>query len=417
MLFHPAQRTIFAAIIIIFFLQFFVASSQAQDSTNATILLGGSMDLKGDARFFNIPYKEGIEAALQGELVKGRRLQYEVLNDFYDPSLAIVNAKNLLARGIFAMVGNFGTPTTAATMPLLIENKIPMIGFISSPGIMAKAPDLALVYHASIVAEISTLVELLLDTGLQPGNICAFAQNDSFGMTAALGMKAAYKNRGVATDIITLLEQIIATSGEPPQRNLQGPIGVHGRNINRSREAYESLLSWEIKSGTDCQFIVTASIDQPIANFIAYSRYKEKNWLFSSIATRANKGFFKILRSQGIKDGIVFTQVVPSISAPLPIVEQASAALGKRLNPANLEGFIVGKMTTTIMQAVEGELTPQSFLDAAHSRAYDIGGISVDFSNSFLGTKKISFAIFAERGIKPLTTPALQQWVQQGLGI
>jgi len=108
-----------------------IAQGRAQEPgvTPAAIRIGGIMDLQGVSSARGQAMKAGIEAAFKNEKIQGRSLEFNVLNDSFQPPFAVEAAKKLIEQGVFIMLGNTGTPTTKAVMPLLAEHKIPAVGF------------------------------------------------------------------------------------------------------------------------------------------------------------------------------------------------------------------------------------------------------------------------------------------------
>ncbi|MDA8331934.1 MAG: ABC transporter substrate-binding protein [Candidatus Dormibacteraeota bacterium] len=69
--------------------------------------------------------------------VNGWKLHYTVLDDQYQPSLAVSDLHQLLASNIFAVAALVGTPTNAADVPILKQAKVPDIGFSMDTGVLA----------------------------------------------------------------------------------------------------------------------------------------------------------------------------------------------------------------------------------------------------------------------------------------
>ena len=65
---------------------FLVAPAEAEPGvTPSTIRIGGVMDLEGVSRGLGLGMKTGIEAAVRGQRVRGRRIEFVTLNDSYPP--------------------------------------------------------------------------------------------------------------------------------------------------------------------------------------------------------------------------------------------------------------------------------------------------------------------------------------------
>ena len=63
------------------------------------IIIGGVMDLEGRSRGLGRGMRDGINAAFDGQKVKGRSIEFTTLNDSYNPSKTIAATEQLVGRG------------------------------------------------------------------------------------------------------------------------------------------------------------------------------------------------------------------------------------------------------------------------------------------------------------------------------
>ena len=122
--------------------------------------------------------------------------------------------------------------------------------------------------------------------------------------------------------------------------------------------------------------------------------------------------FIKALADFKIDNGVIMTQVVPPLDSSLPIVEDARKAMDGEISNISLEGYIVGKMFLAIMRTVKGELTRENFLKAARGRAFDLGGLPLDFSNDNQGSDLIQFQVLEEGVLKTRSAEQIQKVFQ-----
>ncbi len=352
--------------------------------TDKAIRIGATIPLEGDYKVYGQAMKKGMEAALAGQTVQKRSIEFVVINDFYDPAKAVEAAKTLLSQGIFAMVNSFGSPTTRAVLPVLAENKVPAFGFYT--GAAFTGPGDVLNFRASYAREVETLVDAALASGLKPTEVCAYAQNDAYGMGGVKGFRAALAKQPGMEPIVAKVDQILNLPGDNPERNGIGPVGVYQRDTVSAREGYQSLKQWEAASGNRCRLVATTAVYDPAAAFMGYARYKGETWIFSSPSPAAGNRLATMLKEHGITDKVIATQIVPSPDSSLPVVMEARKALGSNLDYVSLESYIVGKLFVTIMQAIDGPLTRENFLKAARRQPYDIGGVKVDFTTDNQGS-------------------------------
>ena len=347
---------------------------------NNAITIGGVMDLEGESKGLGLGMKAGIEAALKGEKIQGRSIEFVAVNDFYVPENTVKATKQLVERGIFLILGNVGTPTAKVALPILAENKIPAVGFFTGAELLRPGVGDIINFRASYVQEVASIIEAALAAGVKSQEVCAYVQNESYGMAGVLGIKTALTKRPDMTEVIQKLEQLLAMQGEEPARNGIGPVGVYPRNAQIARDGYNSLKNWEKISGNPCRLVVTVGTYAPIASFIGYARYKGENWIFSAVSFTGASNFTEALKAQKVSDGVIMTQVVPALDPSLPIVEEARKSLGGQLGYVSLEGFIVGKMFLTIARSIKGDFTRDNFLKAVRGQTFDLGGLKLDFT-------------------------------------
>lgn len=373
--------------------------------TDKTIRIGATIPLEGDYKVYGLAMKQGMDAALAGQTVQKRSIEFVAINDFYDPAKAVEAAKKLIGQGIFAMVNSFGSPTTRAVLPVLAENKVPAFGFYT--GAAFTGPGEVLNFRASYANEVETVVDAALAAGFKPTEVCAYAQNDAYGMGGVKGFRTALAKQPGTEQIVAKVDEILNMPGDNPERNGIGPVGVYQRDTVSARAGYQSLKQWEAASGNRCRLVATTAVYDPAATFMGYARYKGEPWIFSSPSPAAGIPLVTRLKEHGIIDKVIATQIVPSPDSSLPMVLEARKALGANLNYESLESYIVGRLFVTIMQAIDGPLTRENFLKAARRQPYDIGGVKVDFTTDNQGSDFVQATYLRDGQFTALTTQEL----------
>jgi ABC-type branched-subunit amino acid transport system substrate-binding protein len=330
--------------------------------------------------------KAGIEAALAGQRVQGRRIEFVALNDSYTPTKTIDATQRLLDQGVFVVIGNVGTPTAKVSLPILAKHKVPAVGFFTGAGILRPGVGDIINYRASYVQETAAVIDAALKAGMTPKNVCAYVQNDAYGMAGVVGIKRALAARPGSAQIIKTIDEILALEGEDPPRNNIGPVGVYKRNTFTSRDGYQSLKNWEERSGAPCRLVVSVGTYNAIARFAGYARYKRENWIISAVSFTGADDFKATLNEFGVTNRVVMTQVVPPLDSNLPIVVEARRALGDDFGYVSLEGYIVGKMLLAAMLNTNGELTRANLLRTIRGRTFELGGLKLDFINNNQGS-------------------------------
>ena len=364
------------------------SQARAQDPgvTDTTLRVGGVMPLEGDTSGLGQGMKAGIEAALKGQSVKGHRIEFIAVNDFYNPDVTVKATQELIQQGVFAMLGNVGTPTAQAALPILAEHHIPAVGFFTGASLLRPGKGDILNYRASYIQEIAQVIEAALAGGIKPNEICAFVQNDAYGMAGIEGIKAALAKQPGANATLEKLDRIMALQDGDPARNDSGPVGVYPRTTLTARSGYNSLKNWEKSSNTPCRLVVTVGTYKGVGNLIAYARSKGEHWMFSTVSFTGADSLKTELTEQGVADRVIMTQVAPALNSSLPIVQDARRALGEQLGYVSLEGYIVGRMFLEILRRIDGPLTQENFLKAARGQTFDLGGLKIDFSNDNQGS-------------------------------
>ncbi len=377
-----------------------------QGVTDRLIRIGGVMDLEGRSRGLGLGMKAGIEAAIRGQRVKGRRIEFVSLNDSYTPTKTIEATNALITQGVFIMIGNVGTPTAKVSLPILAQSKVPAVGFFTGAGILRPGVGNIINYRASYIQETAAVIRAAIDSGVNPAQICADVQNDAYGMAGVIGIKRSLGALPGTKVVTKTLDVILQQQGENPARNDMGPVGVYQRNTFISRNGYQSLKNWEKVSKAPCKVVITVGTYNAISKFAAYSRYKGENWIISAVSFTGADNFHKALLDANISDRVIMTQVVPPLDSTLLIVAEARQKLGERFGWVSLEGYIVGKLWLNAMENVEGRITRAKFLDAVRGRTFDLGGLKLDYSNDNQGSDLVVLTNLTPDGFKPMSLRA-----------
>lgn len=370
------------------------------------IVLGSVLALQGPAEGLGQGMRDGLLAALRGRSVKGREVVIRFLDDTYQPAKAVESTNRLLQdeQGVFLMVGNVGTPTAQATLPLLQAHNTPAVGFFSGAELLRPgAGGPILNYRASYVQEVAAVVDAVIQRGVLPSEICSYVQNDAYGMAGIIGVREALLRHDAPQSLIELYDEVLARSGEEPVRNNIGPVGVYQRNTVEVLPGYQSLKNWEQHSGRSCRLVVTVGAYENIAHFTRYTR-KTEDWIISAVSFTGADNFRDDLVRYGIENGVLMTQVVPQLDSNLPIVTEARRALGANFGYVSLEGYLVGRMLLRLLEDMPGELTRENFMAYARQARFDLGGLEIDFARDGNQASQLVNVNVLERG----------QWVEAG---
>jgi len=390
----------------------YAAGAESEGVSPSVIRVGGVMDLQGDSKGLGLGMKAGIEAALADRRLQGRPIEFVAMNDFYNPQTSVEATNALLAKGVFAMLGNVGTPTAKAVLPILTDKKVPAVGFFTGAGLLRSGQGSVVNFRASYVQEIGKVIEAAIGVGVRPDEICAYVQNDAYGMAGVAGVKAAFAKLPETGKINEALDRIQALPDEDAGRNNIGPVGVYQRNTLRSKEGYLSIKKWEEQSGHRCRLVVTVGTYKAVSNFIAYARHKGETWTVSAVSFTGADDLKSALKEYGFTDRIIMTQVVPTLDSKLPIVTEARAALGTQLSYVSLEGYIAGRMFIAIAESMKGDITRSAFTEAVKGKKLDLGGLPLDFTNDNQGSDLVQLTYIDADQYREIDPGALKRLLQ-----
>lgn len=351
--------------------------------TDERIVLGSVLALNGPASGLGEGMRAGLEAALRGREVRGRRIELRVLDDSYQPPKAAESTRRLLdeAPGVFLMAGNVGTPTAQVTLPILREAGVPAVGFFTGAGVLRPGDGGPILnYRASYRQEVATVVEEALAEGVTPEEVCAYVQNDGYGMAGIVGVRAALARAEAPEPLLDRYDEILERGGERPVRNGIGPVGVYPRNTAEVEPGYRSLKDWEAGRASACRLVVTVGAYGNIAHFVRYAKQQGEDWVISAVSFTGADSLRRELARYGIDGRVLMTQVVPALDAELAIVDEARQVLGPDFGFVSLEGYIVGRMILRLLEDMPGELTREAFMSHARQARFDLGGVLIDFT-------------------------------------
>ena len=355
------------------------------------LLLGSVLALKGPAKGLGQGMQAGLTSALEGKHIGGKAVHLIFADDTYEPAVTRFKVQSMLAKNVFLMVGNVGTPTAKVSVPMLKKANVPAVGFFTGAGLLRTGDGPVLNYRASYVQETAAVINSAIASGVKPENVCAYVQNDAYGGAGITGVKRALEQSHASQQVQAGLTAFMAartnttlvkSAGNKTPVNQNGPIGVYTRNTRDVQQGYDALKQWERKTGYQCKLVVTVGAYDNIARFIQLSRDNGETWVVSAVSFTGADKLANELKKLGATDGVVMTQVVPLLDSGLPIVEEAKAELGPRFGFVSLEGYIVGKMLSRLLADTPAPITRESFVDHARSAAFDLGGVSIDFSKN-----------------------------------
>jgi ABC-type branched-subunit amino acid transport system substrate-binding protein len=301
--------------------------------------------------------------------IHGRTILLISRDDGYEPDRAVRNTRQLIEdEHVFMLIGEVGTPTSEAVVPLIEKYKIPFFApFTGAQFLRVPFRRYVINIRGSYFQEMEKLASYLINVR-KVRRIACFYQNDSYGFAGLQGIKIALKKRGM---------HLVSTGTY--ERNTVAVLGGL-RDINRAKP----------------EAVVLVGTYPACAEFIKLSRAKIKQkQIFCNISFVGAESLQKALGGYG-RDVIV-SQVVPfPKDAKIPIVREYIKAMRKYQhdNPTSfvsLEGYIAGTLFGRIAREVPGDLTREKFISTMEKiGVFDLGGLTLHYGpHDHQGSDKI----------------------------
>lgn len=339
--------------VIVILLTFTVQGSAHEASPGENhIVLGMSTALTGPAAILGINMRTGVLAAMEevnrAGGMGGRKLTLISLDDGYEPSRTAPNMRRLVEKEqVIAVIGNVGTPTAVAAIPIANVNKTPFFGAFTGAGVLRKMPPDRYVinYRASYAQETMSMVDgLITRGGLKPEEIAFFTQRDAYGDAGFAGGITALKLHGLEDENAV----------------------VHGR-YERNTSAVENALADILLANPQPRAVIMVGAYNPCAAFILLAKQSGLDAIFLNVSFVGAEPLAEKLGEHG--DGVIVTQVVPHFDADLPIVADYRKALetwSAYAKPTfgSLEGYIAARILWRAMETIEGSITREAIVEA-----------------------------------------------------
>lgn len=327
-----------------------------------TVVLGMSAALTGPTSNLGIGMRTGIEAAIletnQDPASSSRQFKLIALDDGYEPARTGPNMRRLIEQEhAVAIIGNVGTPTAVAAIPIVNETHVPLVGCFTGAGNLRKTPPDRYVinYRASYAEETGAMVDALVTVaGLRPTEIGFFTQRDAFGDAGFAGGLGALKRHG-------LRDASLVSQGR----------------FERNTTNVEAGLAELIAAKTPVRAVIMVGTAAPCAEFIKAARRAGLDAIFLNVSFVDAIKLAEILGGDG--DGVIVTEVVPHFDSTLPIVQDYRRALAVIPNRPNanfvsLEGYIAARMLVRAINTIHGPVTSETITDALEKLGeFDLG--------------------------------------------
>ena len=327
------------------------------------IVLGMSTALSGPAADLGKNMQRGVLTGLErvnrSGGVKGRQLRLIALDDGYEPTRTAPNMRRLIEKEqVLAVIGNVGTPTAIAAIPIANEQKTLLFAPFTGAGVLRKTPPDRYVinYRASYAEETAAMIDALIKIGhLKSKEIAFFTQRDGYGDAGFVGGIAALKRHGLKDENAV----------------------VHAR-YERNTLAVENALANILFASPPPRAVIMVGAYAPCAKFITLAKESGMEALFLNVSF---VGSAPLARELGkMAPHVIVTQVVPHPQEKdLPIVKEYHEDLQKMDQSAtptfgSLEGYIASRIFVKALENVKGLPTRENVIDALEGlKTFDMG--------------------------------------------
>jgi len=287
--------------------------------------------------------------------IKGQNIELVTQDDKYDPATAVAAAKSLASQGVLALMLSRGTGPTEAMLPVLKENKLPLIA-PATGAISLHEPMQPYVYHlrASYQKEAERAVKHLAGIGVK--RITIVQVDDAFGNDAGKGAI-----RGLD--------------------NLKLRAMSHLR-FDRNKPELAPTMQAITKAGIEA--IVFIGPGYAAVEGINALRAAGSTAHVATLSNNASTDFVKQLGENA--RGTIVTQLFPyERSTANPLVREAlglAKASGRNeLTPAQLEGFTAAKLVVEALKRAGKDPGRDNLVKALEGPRIDLGGLQVHYTD------------------------------------
>jgi hypothetical protein len=400
------------------------------------ITIGMTGPFRGVSGQLGVELRRGIMAAFSSVNatggISGRRLELESKNDDYDPALAVANVEELLdirerapdaetpdvrgPNGVFALLGSIGTATTLATAPIANKNGVLLFSpFSGAHDYLRDGTRAPYVYNfrPGYFDETEVIVEYMA-SHRQPRiisdppadsytRLLVFAQDDSYGDAGYAGLVEAYNRRAP-------LPQPDGTLDNPSIQRI-GYRREDMASVDPAIERAIDFLAARLATSQGLQSVGIVMIDtyQPGNKFIRaikdwlnadIARARRLDVLFSHVSFVGSDSLAALLasppadyvdvtdprRRRSYAEGVLITEVVPSIASEAPGVSAYRRAIdafdGGTYGFTSLEGYLAARLFGDAL-ALCPELSTEALRQTLDTQLPDVDlgiGVKLGFS-------------------------------------
>lgn len=365
------------SILTLYFLLIFVLPIATAEE-NERLTFGMSAVFSGPVKQLGLSMREGIQTYFkkinaEGG-VNGKKLELKSIDDSYEPEFASSNVYRMInSDGINAFIGNVGTPTAKASVPILVENETllfaPFTGssilrpfenkdyLIKTPGSGEYLKNKYIInFRPSYAQETEKIIDNLLASGIKPYEIAIFTQDDSYGFDGYKGAVNALEKRGYSY-------------------SHKIPYGTYKRNTLDIEKGLLDILN----SRREIKAVILVGSYKPVAKFIQFAEKLIPNAVYINVSFVGCLALAELLGEDN--ENTFVTGVVPNFNSDLDIVRSYREDLKKyfpdsKPNFISLEGYIAAYIFVQGLKNAGGDYSSEGIINGIEE---------IDFNNLDFG--------------------------------
>ncbi|APV50733.1 hypothetical protein BWI17_14175 [Betaproteobacteria bacterium GR16-43] len=336
------------------------AAFQAHSQGDKVIKIGQTADLSGPQA---ASVKETADAArayfaqvnAKGG-VNGRKIEFESMDDGFDPKRSVENAKKLIdEKNVLALFLFRGTANAEAVMPIIQEKKTPMFAGVGSSLKMHEPPSRYLFnLRAPVQVEVSSVVSLLATQGVT--DVAVIYTDDGFGKDALGGAQSAFDKLKIKPKAIV--------------------------SIPRGATNIDEAVKTIVKAAPATTF--GFCIPKICANIVGKLREAKSGTQFISLSNTSSGAYVSDLGNNS--RGVMVTQVMPypfDLRDPISR-EYQQFTRETKITPsyASMEGYISARVMVEALKAAGKNPTREGLVSAFEGLDLNMGGFRVKYGGA-----------------------------------
>jgi branched-chain amino acid transport system substrate-binding protein len=353
-------------------------AANGQGVTPSEILIGQVADfsgpLAGNVKEGTDVVRAYFDSVNKAGGISGRKIVLTSLDDGYDPKKTVALAKTLIeSKGVLALILGRGTSNAEALMPLLLADRVPMVGFAGGSVAMHTPPNRYLFnLRPPYRVEAQRAAEQLGAQGVT--SIAAVYTDDAFGKDAIVGFDAvAQSNKLKLTDNIALP---------------RGSVDV--------ASAIAKIMA------SNPQAVIAICVVKPCA---ALRKGLHAAGYLGNFLTLSNTSSSVFVQELGdAARGVIVTQVFPAPDTQAIVVssdfQRLAAEYKLPKSYTAMEGYVYARVLVEAIKRTGPKLSRESLTETLQSgKPFDLGGYTISFDpRNRTGSTAVELTMITKNG-------------------